>query len=221
MAGYIYLPIPAADLLDFAAEWRAGQERKGKNPYPLLYHNIVGGAAKVFVRKMGFGLLRNLQPADKLYVLMHGASNGPLVIADKKLKRDPDSVKAMPRYIGGVQHQYTAHELALILRDEGLPRSFQDLRIFACYSGAYRGNLPFGLLLREEMRLLRYGHLRVIGYIGETSGEFRKRTSPDDNRKETTGEYKGVTIAGGSYPASTRRVYFPTPNVMPPMPRKP
>src|SRR4051812_10893045 len=127
MAGYIYLPVPTQEMLDFATDWQDGQRRKDKVPYTVLY-NYVKGWRKGFVRGIGRGVLRNVNNTDKLYVLAHGAALGSRRIgAERGAHRVIE--RGVPGWDGGAMKSYTTGELAKVMEAEGLRKTFIDLRV--------------------------------------------------------------------------------------------
>ena len=118
MAGYIYLPVPTTEMLEFAKDWQDGQRAKGKTPYQVL-KNFQSGWRKGAVRGLGFGVLRNVTAADKLYILAHGNSLGSVKIGAKR-----GATRAGLRWTGGTAKKYDSDELAEVLQAEGLTTGF-------------------------------------------------------------------------------------------------
>src|SRR5262245_23861660 len=116
MAGYIYLPVPTQEMLDFAHDWQQGQIEKGKTPYKIL-HNYEAGRLKGFLRNIGRGVLRNVVATDKLYVLAHGAANG-----SRRIGAERGGAKVLEagveKWEGGVMKSYTPAELAAVIQKE-------------------------------------------------------------------------------------------------------
>jgi hypothetical protein len=211
MAGYIFIPVPTPEMLEFAQDWDAGRLAKGKQPYTVLRNHFDSGPGKGLARGLGYGVLRNVTSGDKLYILAHGHSLGSTAIGVRRGAKKV-IVLAKPSWTGGTMKQYGPDELAAVLEKEGLVKSFVDLRVFACGSA----NVPaapgvtasFAQGLRDAMRALGYNSVRVTGYEGALRTSYAQQHDPDNFGKFTTSEHKGVEIGGEIFPASTRKIVF-------------
>src|SRR5262249_21448385 len=114
MAGYIYLPVPTQEMLNFARDLQPVQIEKGKIPYKIL-HNYETGSLKCILRNSGRGVLRNVVASDKLYVLAHGASKGC-----RRIGADRGATKVfeagVEKWEGGVMKSYTPAELDTVIQ---------------------------------------------------------------------------------------------------------
>lgn len=206
MAGYIYLPIPTQEMLNFAADWRQGQTDKGKTPCTVL-HNYESGWRKGFMRKVGLGVLRNIAASDKLYVLAHGSSRGSRKIGARRgAQKGLD--RGVERWTGGTMKAYTPDELAEVIQKEGLLTSFVDLRVFACGSGLVpEGETrAFSEQLCESLVALGYNLIQVTGYAGAVRTSYVTRQTSDGGY--TKGTHRGVEIDGHIYKSSEFKVVF-------------
>jgi hypothetical protein len=206
MAGYIYIPAPTPEMREFAKDWQDGQRRKGKTPYVIL-QNYDSGWRKGFLRAIGRGVLRNVQAADKLYILAHGAALGSRFIGAER-----GAVKQGTNWVGGTLKKYSPDRLAQVMKDEGLKTGFQDLRVFACGSALIKANsamtISFAGGLKNALVALGYANIRVTGYQGSVRSSYSVRQVPGQMGQYTAGEHKGVEIGGQIYPADTHKVVF-------------
>jgi hypothetical protein len=166
MAGYIYLPVATDEMKQLAKEWTDGQERKGKKPYKVLF-NYEAGFRKGFVRKIGRGVLRDVAAGDKIYVLAHGYHGGAKKIgAERNAKKLDQPIEEWE----GEMKAYTPKELAEVIDEEGLIKSFVDLRLFACGTGlpAKGETQSYAEQLVHAMRARGYPLIEVTGYLGAT-----------------------------------------------------
>src|SRR5688572_21308020 len=72
--GVIYLPVPSAESRKMAADFNAGRVAKGKDPHRVLECLFTSGGKRAR-RKLGFGAMRSVVPAEKLYILLHGVTD--------------------------------------------------------------------------------------------------------------------------------------------------
>lgn len=211
MAGYIYLPVPTHEMIDFATDWQDGQRAKGKVPYQIL-KNFESGWRKGAVRALGKGVLRNVAAADKLYILAHGNSLGSAAIGAKR-----GATRSGLAWTGGTSKKYTPDELADVLQAEGLPTNFVDLRVFACGSATTpatgAATASFAQRLKNAMVALGYNAIIVTGYEGALKTSYSQRKDASTPSGWTPDDRKGSIVKdahGGLevVPASTKKVTF-------------
>ncbi|HWE00359.1 MAG TPA: hypothetical protein VG345_15015 [Bryobacteraceae bacterium] len=195
MAGYIFVPVPTTEMLKFAKQWTDGQTDKGKTAYRLLY-SVDVGLTKAYRRHFGAGLLtggagvlRAVAATDKLYVLTHGNSKGSSRIGEDRAD--------------GTEKYYTPDGFARTLEQEGLIKSFVDLRLYVCGSATVpKGqSASFAERLKASMRARGYVHLSVTGYHGSVYTEYSSDGKSDEKHKITQ-------IGANLMRASTQKVTF-------------
>lgn len=193
MAGYIYLPIPTAEMKNFAKDFNDGRAEKGKAKYPVVSNPHVKGPLKGFRRRVGLGCLRSVT-AGKLYIIVHGSAKGSKFVGASRSNN--------------VLKKYTPDELADVIEAEGLLKSFVDLRLFACGSGlapdATYG--PYGQRLAGALRNNGYNGIQVTGYEGALYSAYSIRQ--DGIVGYTTGKHKGVVVEGSIDRASAHKRVF-------------
>ena len=215
MAGYIYIPVPTPEMLEFARAWQEGQlekqngqpEESKKEPYEIL-RNYESGWRKGAVRKFGFGVLRNVTHNDKVYILAHGATLGS---RDIGVNRGATRGNGVNEWVGGMYKGYSPKALANVLKKEGLPEQFQDLRVFACGSAIIPpagAVLSFAQELALAMRVLGYNQIRVTGYMGNVRPSYAIRQISGQPGNYTEGPHKGVEIGSQIFRASEHKVVF-------------
>jgi hypothetical protein len=167
MPGYIYLPVPTQEMLNFADQFRDSQNTQGKERYSIL-HNYESGWRKGFTRAIGLGVLRNVAAKDKLYVISHGATMGSRFTGARRGAEQQGN-----EWKGGEYKKYSPAQLAQVIHKEGLTTSFVRLYLFICGSGLVPANQAksFAEGLATELGGLGYGHIRVVGYLGEVSAD--------------------------------------------------
>jgi hypothetical protein len=205
MAGYIYLPVATEEMMGFARTWQEGQKDKGRVPYEIL-KNYESGWRKGFVRGIGRGVLRNVVAQDTLYVLCHGAAAGSSKIGAERGGKQVLK-KGVPEWEGGVMKAYTPDQLAVVMRDESLLKSFVDLRMFVCGSALIPASQAKSFAERTALSMgaLGYTHLRVTGYLGAVRSDFTFRTK---GNKLTDERHKGVEIGHAIHRASEHTLVF-------------
>lgn len=208
MAGYIYIPVPTPEMLNFAREWQAGRQLKGKQPYAIL-RNYERGWRKGAKRKLGFGVLRNVTSADKVYILAHGSSQGPKDIGaerDVRLQNVNGEEKMVGNYKG-----YTPEQLANVIDSEGLPKDFIDLRVFACGSAKIPPDaliFSFAHALALLLRNRGFNQIRVTGYPGNVWTSYTNRQIAGKAGMYTEKPHKGITIDAEIYRAKAHKVVY-------------
>jgi hypothetical protein len=209
MAGYIYLPVPTTEMMEFCSDWANGQKAKGKTSYPILF-NQHSGLLKSARRHFGGGVLHRLTPQDKLYILSHGAATGSSFIGADRGNRKI-VVRGITQWTGGTLKKYSPLELALLLIREKLPCNFVDLRVFACGSGIVPNKegveASFAQLLAEEMRKLGFKNIQVTGYLGSVRSSYSIRQLMPA-LDYTPDRHKGVDIDNHTIRASMAKVVF-------------
>lgn len=208
MPGYIYLPVPTQEMLDFARDWTEGQRAKGKTPYTVVHNRYVSGLMKGLMRHTGHGVLRNIAATDKLYILAHGAATGSKRIGGW---RGMHFDAGTNDWEGGTLKGYTADQMARALEGEGLIKSFVDLRVFACGSGLVPPpksgeTQSFAERLRTALRGRGYNHVAVTGYLGSVKPAYDLRSVGID--QFTTEQHKGIEVGGRVFVASSQKVTF-------------
>jgi hypothetical protein len=190
MSAFIFVLIQNQEAKNDIQAWQKGLQRKGKEAYEVLMNLFPSGPGKGFSRHLGFRCLAKLRPSDKLYVYSHfDGTPGARIGTD----RNDGSTKS-----------YSATELAALLENEGLPKSFLDLRLYACETGL--GDEPFALRLKNALVERGYRHIGVTGYLGEVRPSYAFRQTPDGDY--TDQEHKGIDINGYIFRASSFRRRF-------------
>lgn len=209
MAGYIYLPVPTAEMLDFCNEWLKGQKLKGKSPYVVLY-NQYNSFIKGVMRQIGFGVLSDLKSNDILYILSHGGAKGSSFIGAKK-GNVKTNCRGVTHWEGGILKKYSPQELASLLKKEKLPMNFVDLRVYCCGSALVPDksgvDKSYAQRLAIEMRKIGYANVKITGYLGSVRSSYAIRQIPFLS-EYTTSIHKGVEIDGKILPASTKKVIY-------------
>ncbi len=103
MAGYIFLPVASDEMLEHAQTWIQGQEGNGKQPYQVLHNRYEAGVMKGLQRRVNGGCLEQVQPQDKVYILLHGTG-------------EPDARTVGARRENGGLKAYTPEQLAGVLK---------------------------------------------------------------------------------------------------------
>lgn len=177
MATYIYVPVATPEMRHVVKQWNDGRAAQGKSPYIVIY-NDTSGLGKAIRRSVGRGVLRDLVAGDKIYVLTHGLSTadsgGALVIGNKRGGELQNKFVGGLQVVGGVHKLYTDANFARHIEEEGLSKSFVDLRLFACCAGlgaTHKGNVlaPYAQRLRNSLYNRGYQQIRVTGYLGDLS----------------------------------------------------
>ncbi len=214
----VYVPVADDEVVSHAqALWKGKTEKAQAEGHSVRIRLIVctdSGLAKAARRRRGEGLLRHVEPVDKLYVMAHSVWTA---------KDDPDgeTLAGIGGDRGGRTRLYDPEILARHLRAEGLTRQFVDLRMFACNSGvgqASLGGLTFAGELARELRALGYASILVTGYLGEVKGGYAtRRFEPNhagihkgrNDPLNTANFHKGVKLPDGLWGvASLHRVRF-------------
>jgi hypothetical protein len=174
MATYIFEPVHDPEIAGNSANWNMGLQQKGKPPHTILRTSTPGGC------------LRSLTASDRLYVLAHG--NNEMVGGT----RSDDT-----------RETYTPGGLADLLRQEGLPFYFFDLRIFTCDSGT--GYPSFAKLLKDALLIRGYSNVQVVGYQSKVHTNYFWFTS---SREGSAGFHKEAWVDGQLFRASsTQRIF--------------
>lgn len=207
MSGYIYLPIPTQEMHDFCDFWTLGQKEKGKTPYKILENKHSGVVKKAF--RYFDGVLRNVNPSDKVYILAHGGEFGSCYIgAPLGAKKVMQS--GIERWTGGTLKRYSPIELAQLLKKESLPLNFVDLRVFACSSALVPNKngitASFAQRLANELRNIGYRNIKVTGYLGTLQANYSIRQLSVDTFTDTC--HKSVYLEYSLMPASLGKVIF-------------
>ncbi|EPZ8124205.1 hypothetical protein ACXV6R_002035 [Yersinia enterocolitica] len=208
MSGYIYLPIPTQEMHDFCNFWILGQNDKGKTPYRILENKHSGVVKKAF--RYFDGVLSNVTPFDKVYILVHGHGSGSPCLG-APLGATKVMVRGFEEWTGGTLKKYTPIELAQLLKKESLPLNFVDLRVFACGSGVIPNRdgitASFAERLANELRKIGYMNIKVTGYLGTLQATYSIRML--DSETFTNTRHKGVYSSHGYLkPASLGKVIF-------------
>lgn len=208
MAGYIYIPIPTLEMLEFAQDWQDGQRLKNKEPYQILKNAYDSGWRKGAMRNLGFGALKNVTAVDKVYILAHAAALNCKIVANRGATK-----QGLNNWVGGTPKSYSPQALATVLRNEKLPLTFSDLRVFACGSGIVPADstVSFAQGLAQALRFLGYAHISVTGYLGNVKTSYAPRKEQNAAGQLTQTFHKGVEITNiGTeiFPASSRKVTF-------------
>lgn len=163
---YVYLPVADPELQAFAQDWVRERQAKGKAA-PIVLSPTEVGLMKALRRKVGLKVLRHVDPADKLYVLIHGAHREGYMGAEK----------VSATRVGGAKKRYDPVELATHMQAEGLTTQLVDLRLFACSAGLVptpgRKTTPvpsaapqaFADLFKQAMLARGYQNIQVTGYL--------------------------------------------------------
>jgi hypothetical protein len=238
MAGYIYLPVPTHEFIDYTDRWGLQRAWRLGKPHHEVLQNKYTGWRKGFWRRLGYGVLKLVQPDDKLYVMAHG------------IRRIHDGIDIGVQTIGafrggtlrvvndertwegGIKKAYSPEELAELLEKEGLTKHFQDLRIFACNSARsldpHRQDLrvvpcnsaltidplhnfdgsSFAQRLGLAMKQRGYFSIKVTGYLGNVKSSHAQRHVWGAPGKLTPRRHKGTEIDGVLYRASAHKVVY-------------
>jgi hypothetical protein len=218
MAGYIFIPVPTPEMIEFAQSWAAGRNAKlannaNKQPYQVLCNDNGG---KGYRRQNGLGVLRKLATADKLYILAHGHSLGSVAIGAARGAKRRQQPSGKVEWVGGKLKKYSADELAKLLEDEGLGKTFIDLRVYACGSaiaptppGQHPGTtVAFADGLKNAMKARGYNSISVTGYEGALESGYSERHEKGASGQWTKEPHKGVEIKSEWFPAKSHSVVF-------------
>ncbi|MBW5812513.1 MULTISPECIES: hypothetical protein [Yersinia] len=207
MSGYIYLPIPTQEMHDFCDFWTLGQKEKGKTPYRILENKHSGVVKKAF--RYFDGVLSNVNPFDKVYILIHGDAFGSSYIG-ASLGAKKVMVRGSEEWTGGTLKKYSPIELAQLLKKESLPLNFVDLRLYACGSGLIPKKegitASFAQRLANELRNIGYINIKVTGYLGTLQSVYSIRQLSPDTVTDTM--HKGVYLDYSLKPASLGKIIF-------------
>jgi hypothetical protein len=214
----IYLPVDTPEMRAFAADWNDGRAAKGKHRHQII--RCRGTGAGKAIRRVGFGALRNVGAATKVYILTHGIKSGagvmPASWVGARRGGHQQYHRGVPRWVGGQLKQFTPDQLARHVDREGLSHAIQDLRLFSCGAGVDVDNntRSFGHRFREALRARGYANVRLTAYTGNLQSAYATRSVTPGYTASTAAPhltehlYKGVQLGGTYYPASSRRVYF-------------
>ncbi|HAJ6623750.1 TPA: hypothetical protein HNC36_28180 [Escherichia coli] len=87
------------------------------------------------------------QSSDRLYIIAHGNTS---VIGDGIRRTE----------------KLTPEDLAKVLYGLGLPKYFEDVRLFSCYSGVSNKFASYAQRLKEALKERGYCNIMVTGYLG-------------------------------------------------------
>jgi hypothetical protein len=177
VTSYIYLPVDTPEIRSLATAWNNGRTAKGKQAYVVL-GSAQTGYAKWKRRQGGNRLLSVVQDTDKLYILAHGYSavaGGPaLSIGAARGAVLTDALT--DTWGGGVDKLYSPQSLAQHIAEEGLVKTFMDLRLFACHTGqAAQGSTSFGAQFKRALVAQGYGSVVVTVYLGAVAPKYSFR----------------------------------------------
>ena len=202
----IYIPISTPEMQHVAKTWNDGRVAQNKAAYHVIANNTSGNM-KAVRRTVATGLLEKLTAADKLYVLSHGmgdkTSVGALVIGNDRGGTLYDPGVGGVQVIGGMSKQYTCAKFARHLEEEGLTKTFVDLRLFCCCTALpakYNGNVlaPYASRLKGALHNLQYLQITVTGYLGDVApyGNYYKPGSKERDPTTKLGMGPTVSVAG-------------------------
>lgn len=210
MSTYIYLPVDTEEMRKLGEDWTSGQKEKGKTPYEIL--------TRSHTLKNGFGLfgnaLRKVTNSDKLYILAHGYmhrhNSGAVSIGARVGARETRMENGLTRWQGGKDKQYEPAALAQLLKKEGLPLNFFDLRVFSCGSGLSPDSgeitVSFAQRLADELRNIGYMNISVTGYQGTLQAAYGTRYLNED--EFSSEQHKGILMNGQYKRASLGHIVF-------------
>jgi hypothetical protein len=167
--GYLYFPIATEELIsEYAELWNDGRKQKGKSTYPVL-GSLENGTSKMLRRIRGQGLLKDVLPGKKLYIVSHGTGDyktvSKLANGERAPQRRETLAHDLAKRIGlpfgkiptlkeakgtpapkrwnqdgtAIRRAYTPEALAKHMAAEGLNKNHTDIRLFSCGSGTSTG----------------------------------------------------------------------------------
>jgi hypothetical protein len=158
MTTWIYLPVPTQEMRDFASGLALGSQY-------TLSNYFVSGKGKAVTRFFG-GCLGGVAAWDELLLICHGATGG-------------SRFTGASRGANNELKKYSPDELAVVLRKEGLTKSFVDLKLLVCGGGlrpASGLDDPFAERVCAALKAEGYSQIRVTGYLGDVSTSGGKIT---------------------------------------------